>query len=87
MDRRRTRNRHVQPSFAPGTIERTEAHRDFTGLVGAVADTQNDNIAFITLDIFEVLYEERVFPILIEEALRGRLFLRSSSNSSRIRSC
>src|SRR4051812_42714472 len=52
------RHEHIQPSPTALAIERPEIHRYLAVLVRAVPDTEENDIAFVALDGFEVLDEE-----------------------------
>ena len=63
-------DRHVESSFAARSVEWAEAQTVPTGfLIQSVGHAENDSIAFITLDVFQILDEEWLGTILAEERL------------------
>ena len=72
----RPRNRNVEPAPAAELVQRPEVQRNFTQLVGAVADRKQYNVPFVALNVFEVFYEQRLLPVIcrVLELLFGNLF-------------
>jgi len=48
----------VEAASAAVAVEGAEVHGDFAGFVGGVADGEEDDVAFVALDVFEVFDEE-----------------------------
>ena len=63
------RDGDVEAALAAGAVERAEVHREVALLVGRVADGEEDRVAFVALDVLEVLHEERLGERGVEEAL------------------
>ena len=54
---------NIQPSPAAIPVQRTEIHINLAVFVRAVADGEEDHIPLVTLDIFQVLDEQRFFGL------------------------
>ena len=63
-------NRHVETALATDTVYGAERHRKSTLRVWRVSDGEHNDIAFITLDILQVLNKERVRLTVIKELRR-----------------
>src|SRR5439155_24752705 len=48
----------IQPFLAAALVDRAEVHQHPPAGVAAVTDAQDDNVALVALDIFEVLHEQ-----------------------------
>src|SRR3569832_2296118 len=65
---------HVEASFAALAAQRPEVHRHVALRRLAVADRDVDHVAFVALDILQVLDEERFGAGLLEERLEAGIF-------------
>ena len=78
----RTGDGDVQPPLAALAVERAEVHRQLAGLVGAVADAEEDHVALVALDVLEVLDEEAVEAVLVEEVVEALVVAARSRRST-----
>src|SRR4051812_35669567 len=49
---------HVQAFLAAALVNGAEVHEHFAGGIVSIANTEDDNIALIALDIFKIFHEE-----------------------------
>ena len=70
------RDCHVEPTLASLCQKGPETVGQVAARVLAVADRQDDGVAFVPLDTLEVLDEEPLFLLLIKELRELRLELR-----------
>ena len=52
-------HRNIEPPPAALPVERSEVHIDLAVLVGAVADGEQDHVAFVALHVFKIFDENR----------------------------
>ena len=69
------RHRHVQPPLAPVLVHRAEVHGELAGLVGAEGDGKQHHVAFVALDVFQVLDDHGLLALVGEEPFQGRVGL------------
>ena len=61
---------NVKTLFASGFVNRSEVHDHSPLIIGAVADTQNNQIAFIPLNVFKVFNQQTdKLPVLFSDRL------------------
>ena len=56
-------NDHIEPAPAALPVERAKIQGNLSGFIGAIANGEQDNIPFVTLDIFKVLYKQRLMGV------------------------
>jgi len=69
----RARDEDVQAALAAVHAERAEAHGQVSVGILAVADGNQDDIALVTLDIFQVFHEERLIDVIGEKRFGVRM--------------
>ena len=63
----RAGDQHVQAPPPVVLVQRPEVHRDLPVAVAPVSDRQEDHVALVALDRFEILDEERLGAVAVEE--------------------
>ncbi len=48
----------IEPAFTAALIDRAEVHQHLPVGSGAVTDAEDDDVAFVALDVFQVLDEQ-----------------------------
>ena len=55
---------YIQSFFSPIVVQGTEVHRHLAVFIWTIADREQDDIAFVTLYVFEVLYKDRLVQLV-----------------------
>jgi hypothetical protein len=66
-------DRDVEPALSTGDVERAEALVDPPLVIRTVGDAQEDHVALVALNVFEILDEERLGTLEIEEFLEREI--------------
>ncbi len=66
-------DQNVESPFATLVIERSKVHGRIAGLVFAVTDADENDVPLVSLDVLQVLDEERFLAVVGKEALARRI--------------
>jgi hypothetical protein len=65
----RPRDRYVQATFTTDPVQWTEVHRYNTAAVSRITHAHEHHVALVTLNVFQVLDEDRFGDAIAEERL------------------